>query len=58
MTGGRFGKPPSWYALIKAANYLHVPPWELEQKSVKWTLRALAAISAEAAAQNQDDVTQ
>ncbi len=28
--------PPDYYALIKAANYLGVPPWELAERPAYW----------------------
>jgi len=55
MTEGQVGAPPAWYATIRAARYLNVPPWELEEQSIKWRMRALAAESAEAQAQAQTD---
>jgi hypothetical protein len=42
-----------WYSLIKAARYLGVPPWDLARKPVWWMQIALAAESAENAAQHQ-----
>ncbi len=45
------GKPPHWYLLIRAAKYLGVPPWDLEQAPIEWFYRALAAEEAEAKAE-------
>ena len=55
MTGGAMGSAPAWYTTIRAARYLGVPPWELEQVSLKWKLRALAAQASEQAAEAQAD---
>lgn len=52
-TKGLVGDVPPWWVTVKAARYLGVPPWELEQQPVAWTLVALAAESAEATAQEQ-----
>lgn len=41
---------PAWYPLFVAANYLHVPPWELLDQSVYWRDKALIAQAAEAGA--------
>lgn len=41
---------PDWYPLIKAAKYLGVDPWELAARSQAWTNWALAAMTAEAEA--------
>jgi hypothetical protein len=40
---------------VRAARYLRVPPWELEDVSKEWTLRALAAESCENWAEDQRD---
>lgn len=45
------GELPDWYITIRAARYLKVPPWELAGQSVAWTNYALAAQSAENAAE-------
>lgn len=44
------GALPSWYANIRAARYLGVSPWDLEERSVRWQHRALCAEWAEARA--------
>jgi hypothetical protein len=36
-----------WYLLIRAARYLHVPPWELEQMPAEWIHKALMAEGVE-----------
>jgi hypothetical protein len=41
------GEQPDWYALLRAARYLRVPPWELAHKPIFWTEVALAAMEAE-----------
>ncbi len=38
---------PEWYSLIRAARYLHVPPWELAQQHAAWMNMALLAQAAE-----------
>ena len=45
------GEVPLWYALIQAARYLGVAPWDLAERSVWWMNIALAAQKAEHAAQ-------
>jgi hypothetical protein len=35
------------YLLIRAARYLHVPPWELAQQPIFWRNFAIACLSAE-----------
>jgi hypothetical protein len=52
-TEGLMGEPPDWYALIQAAKYLGVAPWELMDQSIFWTDKALIAMSAEHSAQKQ-----
>jgi len=42
---------PDWYAVMQAAKYLNVAPWELVDQSVYWRDKALIAMSAEAQAQ-------
>lgn len=48
---GKMGECPEWYALIQAAKYLGVPPWELMEQSVWWQDKALIAMTAENEAQ-------
>jgi len=38
---------PDWYPLLRAARYLGVPPWELENQWIGWLDRALMAEAAE-----------
>ncbi len=38
---------PQWYRLLKAAEALHVPPWELLEREQIWMEWALAARYAE-----------
>jgi hypothetical protein len=45
------GEPPEWYLLIRAAKYLGVAPWELAGRPAIWRDWALAAESAESAAE-------
>lgn len=33
--------------IVRAARYLGVPPWELEERSTMWTYRAITAENAE-----------
>jgi len=42
---------PDWYPLMRAARYLHVPPWDLLDKPFYWQAWALAAEQAENEAQ-------
>jgi hypothetical protein len=42
------GSVPSWYRLLKAAQYLGVPPWVLQTKPMTWVNMAEAAQAAEA----------
>lgn len=41
------GDAPGWYSLIRAAKYLGVAPWTLEQQPITWMERALVAEGAE-----------
>lgn len=45
------GECPEWYALIRAARYLSVSPWELAEKPFVWRDWALEAEASEAEAQ-------
>lgn len=45
------GEAPSWYRLLKAADYLKVPPWELAARPLHWVTMAEAAQEAEAKAE-------
>lgn len=38
---------PERYALVKAASYLGVPPWELAERPTYWRDTALEAYQAE-----------
>lgn len=38
---------PEWYLLVRAARYLGVEPWALENQPTYWMNRALTAESAE-----------
>lgn len=44
---------PDWYGLVRAAAYLHVPPWDLGEQPVAWRNWALAAAVAEADVENE-----
>lgn len=46
-TDGAAGRIPSWYRLIKAAQYLRVQPWDLAVRPYWWVTRAEAAMDAE-----------
>ena len=46
-TDGEAGSLPTWYRLIKAAQYLRVIPWDLAEKPYWWITRAEAAMDAE-----------
>jgi hypothetical protein len=41
------GEVPLWYSLIRAAQYLGVAPWELDEQPVMWQLMALSGEKAE-----------
>lgn len=43
---------PDWYALIAAAKYLGVAPWQLLEQSAWWQYVALKAMTAEKQAQD------
>jgi hypothetical protein len=45
------GSIPFWYRLIKAAQYLQVPVWDLEVQPFYWVRRAEEASDAEAHAE-------
>jgi len=53
---GRAGYVPATYALFRAAKYIGVPPWELENVSVFWMNHALKyeSIENEATAKRQE----
>lgn len=38
---------PDWYAVIQAARYLSVAPWELAQQPIFWRDKAFLAMTAE-----------
>ncbi len=46
------GECPDWYLLFKAARYLGVAPWELENQHPLWLEWAVHALTAEASARN------
>jgi hypothetical protein len=48
---GRMGACPDDYAVVQAAKYLGVAPWELMEQSVWWMKRALMFMTAEVEAQ-------
>lgn len=48
MTDGGLGAAPSWYRLIKAAQYLRVAPWELAKQPLTWVHMAEESQAAEA----------
>ena len=45
------GYAPYWYRLLTAARYYECKPWELIDLPIFWTEIAIAAMSAEAGAQ-------
>ena len=47
------GYVPREYSNMRAARYLGVPPWDLEQQSSYWTEHALAFEEIEVAAQRK-----
>lgn len=50
--GGSAADPPEQYLLIRAARYLHVPPWELARQPVYWRNWALLCDACEIDAEN------
>lgn len=42
---------PSWFPVLKAAQYMGIPPWELEEHP-HWLHRGLMALNAENSARN------
>lgn len=52
MTEGELGALPDWYALVRAARYLHVAPWDLLQQPVAYLHWAITAEAAENEAQD------
>lgn len=42
------GELPSWYRLLKAAQYLRVAPWDLAKAPTFWVYAAEQAQTAEA----------
>lgn len=34
---------PTWYRVLKAAQYLRVPPWELANQPLAWVVQAETA---------------
>lgn len=49
------GSVPAWYRVMKAAQYLQVPPWELATKPLAWVERAEVAQAAENHATEERD---
>lgn len=43
LTEGALGALPDWYALIRAARYLNVAPWELLKQPYFWQRIAITA---------------
>ncbi len=41
QTNGVFGEFPDWAGEMLAAKWMGVPPWEVNERSFKWTQRAL-----------------
>ena len=52
------GEVPEWYAVIRAAKYLWVAPWELLDAPVYWKQWAVMAENAEAEASKQKEASQ
>ena len=50
-TKGKIGEPPEDYLTYKAAQWMHVPPWELIEQPLLYKLKALDYMTAEAEAQ-------
>ena len=53
VSGGKTGEVPRWYRIVKAAQYLGCPPWELEQMPWRYVLQAEEAQAAEAVVKDQ-----
>jgi hypothetical protein len=47
------GEVPIWYRVVKAAQYLGTPPWELESRPWRYILQVEEALEAEAWAASQ-----
>lgn len=43
QTDGAMGEIPAWYSLIRAAQELNVPPWDLAEQPLVWQEWALSA---------------
>lgn len=50
-TKGKIGEPPEDYLTYKAAQWMHVPPWELVEQPLVYKLKALDYMTAESEAQ-------
>lgn len=44
---------PEWYALVKAAKYLGVAPWDLMDQPMWWMVWGIEAWQAEVHAENE-----
>ena len=53
LTKGEMGECPDYYPVIRAARYLHVPPWALSDEAAAWTEWALTCEAAEIGARNE-----
>lgn len=49
------GEVPEWYAVIRAAKYLGVAPWELLEQPIIWKEWAVMAENAEHEASKQQE---
>lgn len=49
------GDVPEWYGLLKSAQYLKVPPWELLAQPLIWREWAAMAQNAEGEARKQKE---
>ncbi len=50
-TNGKMGEASEDYLTFKAAQWMHVPPWELVEQPLVYKLKALDYMSAEAEAE-------
>lgn len=57
-TRGFTGECPDWYAIMQAARYLGVAPWDLIEQPTFWLDKALVAMEVEGDAQKNDHLTE
>ena len=50
--GSDVADPPEWYLNMRAARYLGIPPWDIENVAVKWRDMALMSEGCELEAEH------